>query len=114
MDKLTVEDIIKKQCQYCQYRYLYKCNYEVHPDSNSKDIIDNCGVFDEEVARWKPYFESLHERKIAETRTELLNEIINLSYKTCGYDCQRCLPMSQPACKWLTSQLNKDGKKNGE
>ncbi len=30
---------------------------------------------------------------------ELVKEIVNLSYKTCGYECKRCLPMKE-CCVW--------------
>jgi hypothetical protein len=32
-------------------------------------------------------------------KQEIVKEIVNLSYKTCGYECVRCLPMKE-CCTW--------------
>jgi len=54
-------EIIEAQCKYCHY---YKartqtCGYEQEFDY----LVEDCGVFEEEVKRMKPYFDKLMEKK---------------------------------------------------
>jgi hypothetical protein len=56
--------------------------------------IDNAT---EEIANY--YETAIIPQKVKEAEKKLIEEIKNLSYKTCGYDCKRCLPMKE-ICTW--------------